>query len=52
MSKKQEKIFDEVVYFRIDKNLLNNLDNFCKERNWKRSFVIREGIKKILKEQK
>jgi len=50
--KNQAKIFNEVAYFRINKSLLDELDKFCKERNWKKSFVIREALKKYLKEEK
>lgn len=49
MKKKQEKIFDEVIYFRIEKELLDKLNAFCKKRNWKKSFVIREALKEYLK---
>lgn len=49
--KTQEKMFDENVFFRIDRKLLDRLDAFAKERGWKRSFVIREAIKKYLKKE-
>jgi len=50
--KKQEILFDKNIIFRIEEKLFNDLDAFCRERNWKKSFVIREALKKYIKESK
>jgi len=49
--KKQEILFNKNVIFRIEKELFDELNSFCKKRNWKKSFVIREALKKYIKEE-
>ena len=49
--KKQELLFDKNILFRLEKKLFDELDAFCKKRNWKKSFVIREAIKDYLRKR-
>lgn len=50
--KKQEILFDKNILFRLEKELFDELDAFCRERNWKKSFVIRESLKQYIKKNK
>ncbi|KKK59196.1 hypothetical protein LCGC14_3036790 [marine sediment metagenome] len=43
------KQFEKRIIFFIDKKLLKRLDVYSKEKEWKRSLVIREAIKAYLK---
>ena len=48
----KNKLFDKLINFHIDDNLLERLDSYTKEKNWRRNFVIREAIKEYLDRRK
>ncbi len=49
---KQNKLFEKRVIFFIGEDLLKQVDSTAKKRGWKRSLLIREALKKYMKESK
>jgi metal-responsive CopG/Arc/MetJ family transcriptional regulator len=49
---KQNKLFEKRIIFFIGEDLLKQVDSAASKRGWKRSLLIREALKKYMKEEK
>ncbi len=47
----KKKKMDILINFKVDKKSLAQLDSFAKVSGWSRSFIIREAIKRYIKEE-
>jgi len=48
---RQNKLFERRIIFFIGEDLLKQVDSAAKKKGWKRSLLIREALKKYIKEE-